>query len=311
MHACKSRAFPANSSYSMDASATEPHCHCDCQLGKSLASFCDRLWKAEKMVNSSPDMNKITTLADGLSGTVHSLDLRKLNSNLHRIQSQMKALEQGLKTDPGIDTLLLKKSLASLHQHSDVLRGYTDTMKALAKEVFKLNLLLKQSGVHAPQKPIKRQSGSQVKGHPMVDGVTTGATVLATMGNGPETFTTPVNATLPSTHPEARKNKSSIYVTKTPGGEKEGTEQKDYTSFTEIPMTPTNAVPWNEQTTPPTPPARGENTSSTYEIGSPHKADDDGKRPNNVRKDECSGTLLAIDPPVSRGVLIGKWLVLG
>ncbi|XP_078496826.1 olfactomedin-like protein 2A [Lissotriton helveticus] len=211
------------------------------------------------MVNSAPDMSKITTLADGLSGAVHSVDLRKLNSNLHRIQTQMKALEQGLKRDPGIDTLLLKKSLASLKRHSDALHSYADTMKALSKEVFKLNLLLKQNGAHGPQNPMKRQSGPQVKGHPTVVQVATGATVLTTMGNGSETFTTPANTTLmPNTHTGARKNKSSIYMTRTLGGENEGTEQS-----------------------------------------------------RKVREDECSGTLLAIDPPVSHGTyrkVVGAWM---
>ncbi|XP_069488965.1 olfactomedin-like protein 2A [Ambystoma mexicanum] len=111
--------------------------------------------------------DQITTLADRLLEAVQSLDLRKLNSNLHRIQTQMKSLEQGLEAGSGLDAMLLRKSLASLHQNSGNLRGYADTMKMLAKEVFKLNLLLKQG--LSPGREKSRKSTPNLKGQHAAD----------------------------------------------------------------------------------------------------------------------------------------------
>ncbi|XP_066549685.1 olfactomedin-like protein 2A [Amia ocellicauda] len=254
-------------------------CKCHCEI--TGYSPCENELKLDRLRNKIPDITKIQSTVKILQQALENSDIRRLSSNTNRVITHIKTLDQVLQTNEVVDKSLLKKLQGSLLHNALLYQNFSEAIRSLSREVYKLNGHLRHTVATQPSKDITDHTGdvhNNVISHqnslPLVDNNTNPST---------ETHHSQiVNATM--THPNQLTNVSQESHSMHHGNQK-GEHIQDISI---------HGVKHVESFTTPFPTPYDRVKTTAYNKSPPLVQQEFS---NGVHKNNCSGTLISVEFP--------------
>ncbi|KAG2469315.1 VPS52 protein, partial [Polypterus senegalus] len=116
-----------------------PKSKCQCQCEITGYNPCDAELKLERLRNRTPDVEKIEPIVSMLHQALTSADIRRLSSNTNRATTHIKTLEQALLSNYTAERVFMKKIYTSLSQTAMLYQNFTEALRLLSRELYKLN----------------------------------------------------------------------------------------------------------------------------------------------------------------------------
>ncbi|MGH0168503.1 UNVERIFIED_CONTAM: hypothetical protein FKN15_056468 [Acipenser sinensis] len=120
-----------------------PGSKCRCQCEVTGFNPCETELRLEKLRRRSTDINKVQGISVMLRQALENADIRRLSSNTNRVSTHLKTLEQALRSNQTAEKVFLKKLQSSLSQNAMLYHNYSEAMRSLSRELYKLNAHLR------------------------------------------------------------------------------------------------------------------------------------------------------------------------
>ncbi|XP_041082487.1 olfactomedin-like protein 2A [Polyodon spathula] len=120
-----------------------PGSKCRCQCEVTGFNPCETELKLEKLRSRITDIDKVQGISVMLRQALENADIRRLSSNTNRVSIHLKTLEQALRSNHMAEKVFLKKLQSSLSQNAMLYHNYSEAMRSLSRELYKLNAHLR------------------------------------------------------------------------------------------------------------------------------------------------------------------------
>ncbi|KAK6469558.1 olfactomedin-like protein 2A isoform X1 [Huso huso] len=120
-----------------------PGSKCRCQCEVTGFNPCETELRLEKLRRRSTDIDKVQGISVMLRQALENADIRRLSSNTNRVSTHLKTLEQALRSSQTAEKVFLKKLQSSLTQNAMLYHNYSEAMRSLSRELYKLNAHLR------------------------------------------------------------------------------------------------------------------------------------------------------------------------
>ncbi|MBN3277468.1 OLM2A protein, partial [Polyodon spathula] len=244
-----------------------PGSKCRCQCEVTGFNPCETELKLEKLRSRITDIDKVQGISVMLRQALENADIRRLSSNTNRVSIHLKTLEQALRSNHMAEKVFLKKLQSSLSQNAMLYHNYSEAMRSLSRELYKLNAHLRSLRATQGRHTLSESRHTEHR-----------ADTLSESRHTEHRADTLADTLSESRHTEHRADTLGAKVKEQGGAGKEHSSP----SLSPSPApNHTTTSSWSEETSQP---------GRQWELS------------NTVCEDGCSGSLSAVSPPLQRSV---------